>query len=70
MGLDCQLEVNGIKDIQQIDLIKTNKQGFEYERIDEKSNQPSVVIAKPLPECKLVTYCSTRFRVIYKEESI
>ena len=53
MQLNCQLEINGIKDIQQIDLIKTNKQGFNYEMISEKTNQPSVVTAKPLPECEL-----------------
>ena len=51
--LNSQLEINGIKDIQQIDLIKTNKQGFKHEIINEKTNQPSIITAEPLPECEL-----------------
>ena len=51
--LNCQLEVNGIKDIQHIDLIKTNSQSFKHEIRNEKTNQPSVITAKPLPRCKL-----------------
>ena len=52
MQLNCQLEINGIKDIQQVDLIKTNKQGFKHEIINKKTNEPSVDTAKPIPECE------------------
>ena len=55
MELNCQLKVDGIEDIQHIDLIKTDKECFKHEIFDEKTNQPSVVTAKPLPGCKLCT---------------
>ena len=58
--LNCQLEVDGIKDIQQIDLIKTDKQDFEHEVINEKTNQPSVAAIKQPPTCKFVhTYIAS-----------
>ena len=52
--LNCQLQVDGIKDIQQIDLIKTNKEDFEHEVISEKTSQPSVITVKQPPTCKFV----------------